>query len=309
MVNMSGFRVIIISLLDLMSGNEIRTVWGQLRGAVRMRSVAEVSTLNDGHYRLDTRGLAMQVSTTGSVGYSRSFKPVNLDVTKLLDGNVAIVWESFGEDRSMLSIMGTEFDPLVGCLSLTCPSPTIINQYTTEDQSLPYIESLAGGGHAVVWQSYGQDGSSWGIYNRAFNADGSANDENVVPVTKLDAQRFGVLSALPSDIPGGALPEGGTVVAWRGFVPGDGVAHIFLRFISADGVAQGDEIQVDGVGGVALARPSVLTLKDGSGVFVSWADASGYIYGRLLNINGDGTTAWDGSPSQLSQLEDSRIDF
>ncbi len=306
---MNGFRVIIISLLALLGGDKIRPVWGdpqQLRGTTRLRSIAEVSILNDRHYRLDSRGLAVEVSTTGSVGYSRSFKPVNLGATKLSDRKVAIVWESFGEDRSMLSIMGTEFDPL----GKGSDDATIINQYTEGDQSLPYIESLAGGGRAVVWQSYSQDGSSWGIYDRVFNADGSATDENVVPVTNLDAQRFGVLSALPADIPGEELPGGGAVVAWRGFVPGeDGVAHIFLRFISADGVAQGGEIQVDGTGGVALARPSVLTLKDGSGIFVSWADVSGYIYGRLLVINGDGTTTWNGSPFQISQLEHSRIDF
>eukprot|EP01084_Bolivina_argentea_P258183 435171_1 len=306
---MNGFRVIISSLLVLLGGNEIRPVWGDpqhLRGTTRLRSIAEVSILNGGYYRLDARGLAVEVSTTGSVGYSRSFKPVNLGATKLSDGKVAIVWESFGEDRSMLSIMGTEFDPL----GEGSGSATIINQYTEGDQSLPYIVSLAGGGRAVVWQSYSQDGSSWGIYDRVFNADGSATDENVVPVTNLDAQRFGVLSALPADILGEELPGGGAVVAWRGFVPGDdGVAHIFLRFISADGVAQGGEIQVDGTGGVALARPSALTLKDGSGIFVSWADVSGYIYGRLLIINGDGTTTWNGSPFQISQLEDSRIDF
>ncbi len=308
-VSMNQFRVIIISLLALLCGDGMLSVWGdsqQLRGSVRLRSarVLKVLILNDGHYRLDGRGLAVEVSTNGILGYARTIKPINIGATKLLGGNVAIVWESFGEDRSMLGIMGTEFDPMGDGTSDT----SIINQYTEGDQSLPFVECLAGGSHAVVWQSYGQDGSSWGIYERVFNVDSSATDENVVPVTNLDSQRFGVIAALPAVLPG-ELPGGGAVVVWRGFVPdGDGIAHIFLRFISADGTVLGDEIQVDGANGVATARPSALTLKDGSGVFVSWVGISGYIYGRFLAINDDGTMAWNGDPLQISQLDSSRVD-
>ncbi len=310
-MNMNEFRVIVVGLLAFLGGAEIQSEWSstqRLRGigtSLHSTRVLTASVLYDGQYRLDARALAMEVSTTGSVGYSRSYKPVNLGATKLSDGKVAIVWESFGEDRSMLAVMGTEFDPLGEGTGIT----TLINQYTEGDQSLPSIVSLAGGGRAIVWQSFEQDGSSWGVYERVFNADGSATDENVVATTSVDSQQFGVLSALPAELPGEELPGGGAVVAWRAFVLGaDNAAHIFLRFISADGTVQGDEIQVDGTNGVARARPSALALKDGSGVFVSWVDVSGYIYGRFLAINDDGTTTWNADPFQISQLGNSSID-
>ena len=54
-----------------------------------------------------------------------------------------------------------------------------INQHTAHDQSISDIASLPDGGFVVTWESYGQDGSGYGVFAQRFNADGSA-DTNIV---------------------------------------------------------------------------------------------------------------------------------
>jgi hypothetical protein len=43
-----------------------------------------------------------------------------------------------------------------------------VNTWTADSQGLPSITSLSNGGFVVVWESYGQDGSGYGVYGRIF---------------------------------------------------------------------------------------------------------------------------------------------
>jgi hypothetical protein len=44
-----------------------------------------------------------------------------------------------------------------------------VNTWTTDYQGIPSITSLSNGGFVVVWESYGQDGSAYGVYGLIFN--------------------------------------------------------------------------------------------------------------------------------------------
>ena len=66
-------------------------------------------------------------------------------------------------------------------LSLTCPaawgqdpagSEFQVNSYTTDYQRSPSVALDANGNFVVAWQSYGQDGSSYGVFGQRFNATG-----------------------------------------------------------------------------------------------------------------------------------------
>ena len=48
-----------------------------------------------------------------------------------------------------------------------------MNTYTNRNQGAPDISGFNDGGFVVVWESYGQDGSSWGVFGQLFNPDGS----------------------------------------------------------------------------------------------------------------------------------------
>ncbi len=52
---------------------------------------------------------------------------------------------------------------------------TQVNYNTTDDQQNPYICALSNETFAVAWESYGQDGSSWGVYASVFNATTGKN--------------------------------------------------------------------------------------------------------------------------------------
>ena len=51
---------------------------------------------------------------------------------------------------------------------------TLVNTFTSSNQQESSVAAFSDGSYVVVWQSYTQDGSHWGVYGQQFNADGSA---------------------------------------------------------------------------------------------------------------------------------------
>jgi len=83
-------------------------------------------------------------------------------------GNVVVVWHSSLQDGSLTGIFGQRYAaagaPLGGEFR--------VNTYTTGYQSLPDVVTDAGGNFVVAWASYGQDGSTYGIFGQRFAATG-----------------------------------------------------------------------------------------------------------------------------------------
>ena len=53
-----------------------------------------------------------------------------------------------------------------------------VNNYTSNTQTGPSVAGLSGGGFVATWQSYGQDGSNYGIYGQRYSCgDGICRDE------------------------------------------------------------------------------------------------------------------------------------
>jgi starvation-inducible outer membrane lipoprotein len=73
-----------------------------------------------------------------------------------------------------------------------------VNTNTTDDQFYPFIAVLSNGNFVVVWSSFGQDGSGWGIYGQVFTPDNSkVKGEFQVNTNTTDSQqepRIAVLS-------------------------------------------------------------------------------------------------------------------
>ncbi len=91
-------------------------------------------------------------------------------ICRAADGRFVVVWESGADHDGDLSgvfaqryasngdELGTEFQ---------------VNTYTTESQEEPRICCDEEGNFVVVWESYGQDGESFGVFARRFGSDGS----------------------------------------------------------------------------------------------------------------------------------------
>jgi hypothetical protein len=83
-------------------------------------------------------------------------------------GNFAVVWQSDGQDGSSTGIFARIFDGG----GLPVGDELQVNTWTTGSQSRPEIVSPAAGDFVVVWHSYLQDGSGYGVFGQRFMIPG-----------------------------------------------------------------------------------------------------------------------------------------
>ncbi|MDO8607286.1 MAG: cadherin-like domain-containing protein [Phaeospirillum sp.] len=91
-------------------------------------------------------------------------------MVKLADGGFVVTWHALGQDGSGYGISGQRYDASGQAVG----GGFRANTYTTSDQYQPVVTALPDGGWVVVWQSYGQDGSGYGIYGQRFDINGVA---------------------------------------------------------------------------------------------------------------------------------------
>ena len=145
----------------------------------------------------DPVGIEFQVNTT------TTNDQVNPSVTRLEDGNFVVVWESAA--GATVDIVGQVFDATGGALG----SEFSINTYLTSTQSNATIAALANGDFVVVWQSSGQDGSSYGVFAQRFDSAGAKiGSEFQVNIYTTNDQSFPEVSAYGED---------GFVIIWQSY--------------------------------------------------------------------------------------------
>jgi hypothetical protein len=134
--------------------------------------------------------------------YTNNFQ-VYPAVATLTDGNVVVVWASYGQDGALQGIYGQRLTPTGAKLG----GEFQINQYTLNNQRTPSVAALAGGGFVVAWVSELQRGfSTVDIYARLFNNAGAAVG-NEFPVNT-------VLTNICANPSVAASPDGGFAIAW-----------------------------------------------------------------------------------------------
>jgi hypothetical protein len=191
-----------------------------------------------------------------------------------------------------------------------------VNTWTRDAQSGPSIASLPNGGFVVVWESYGQDGSGYGVYGQRFDADANkVGSEFRVNTWTTDTQWFSSITS---------LSDGGFVVVWEsgcrweGCTPQDGSSWgVYGQRFDANASKVGAEFQVTRWTTDDQRFPSITSLPNGGFVVVweSWLqDGSGYgVYGQRFDSNGNKvgsefqvntwTTDWQNNPS-IASLSD-----
>ncbi|KKK97792.1 hypothetical protein LCGC14_2649210, partial [marine sediment metagenome] len=92
-------------------------------------------------------------------------------VASLSNNKFVITWFSDGQDGSSNGIFGQMFNADGTKNGLEFP----VNTYTINSQEHPSVTNLNNNGFVITWGSYGQDGSSYGIYGQLFNEDGTKN--------------------------------------------------------------------------------------------------------------------------------------
>ena len=147
-----------------------------------------------------------------------------------------------------------------GCNTCTI-SEFQVNTYTADDQEHPAVAMAPDGRIVVVWQSYSQDGSNYGVYGQLYGPDGSpvGGEFQVNTYTAHSQSNPAVAMA----------PDGRIVVAWASHGQDNSYDGIFARRYDASGRPVGSEFQVNTYFMNNQTRPSVAMGPDGSFV-VAW---------------------------------------
>jgi len=169
-------------------------------------------------------------------------------------------------------------------------SDTRVNTYTKDQVGDPAVAALPDGSAIIVWSSYGEDGSMWGISGRILSAKGAASPSKDIIINQYTPynQRKPTVAA---------LANGDFVVCWvseqeRAYNSVDIYARVFTSAGKPDtSVNGGDEIIVNTPTNFC-DTPDVAPLTDG-GFTVVWAEKdpvvatnSWDVWGRAFNAAG-----------------------
>jgi len=160
-----------------------------------------------------------------------------------------------------------------------------VNTYTADQQISPAVAALPDGSAIVTWQSYGEDGSMWGVYARRLTAQGRG-----VPAKQFLVNQYTSYNQRNPAV--AVLANGNYVIAWvseqeRSVTSID----VYARIFTAAGVPVTDEIPLNS-GTNACAAPAVAALNDG-GFTAVWSEkdalvaTNGWdIWGRAFSASG-----------------------
>ena len=173
------------------------------------------------------------------------------------DGDFVAVWQSEGQDGSGGGIYGQRFN----AAGVAQGDEFRVNTFTVGVQDFPTVAMTADGDFVIAWESNGQDGDGFGIYARRYNAAGvPAGAEFQVNSYTSGDQRFPKL---------GLDPTGNFVATWSSLGQDGSDWGVYAQRFNADGLAQGNEIQVNSYTTGHQANSAVAI--DASGDFVvSW---------------------------------------
>ncbi|HTV69995.1 MAG TPA: hypothetical protein VMF90_15800, partial [Rhizobiaceae bacterium] len=199
-------------------------------------------------------------------------------VTAIEGGGWVVAWESDGQDGDRLGVYQQAYD----ANGAEFGEETRVNTHTTHDQDSIRIDALEGGGWVVTWNSYGQDGDNEGIYQQAYNVDGSAlGVETQVNTYTTDAQFDQQLTALAG---------GGWVVTWTSTGQDGSSWGVYQQAYNADGTPLGVETRVNTHTASDQGQPRLAALEDGGWVAVwmsySQDGSTGGIYQQVFDAGG-----------------------
>lgn len=157
-------------------------------------------------------------------------------VAGLGDGGYVVTWESLFQDGSSWGIFGQRFN----ADGTPSGEEFQVNTFTSGVQRTPFVTGLSDGGFLVTWNSFGQDGDSWGVFGQRFDAAGvPIGDEFLVNETTSGYQSFG------SNFTGieavAELQDGNLVFSWSGSGSGEGL-EVFLRIFTVPDVEPVNEV-------------------------------------------------------------------
>jgi len=191
------------------------------------------------------------------------------DITTLSDGGWLMVWESYGQDGAFDGIYGQRY----AADGTTVGNEFRVNTYTASTQTSPDVAALPDGGWLVTWQSYGQDGSDFGIYSQRYAADGTAYSTGFDLKVTIDLTSFNPLAYIASH---------GDLINAFGFDVNAAVSH-YLAF----GFDEGRETTFDPDWYIAKYADLRNAFGEDTDAATRHYIANGFFEGRSVDTSGD----------------------
>jgi hypothetical protein len=203
------------------------------------------------------------------------------------NGDFVVVWAS-AHDGSGRGIFGQRYDGT----GLPVGSEFPVNTYTLGDQNAPDVAMDANGNFVVVWESFGQDGSSRGVFGQRYDKSGApmGTEFPVNTYTALGQDH----AAVASDA------QGNFVAVWESRDQDGNLNGIFGQRFDAAGNFIGSEFPVNtntsgpqqdpdvarnAEGEFVVVWESLSQDGDGWGVFGQRFDAVGNPVGSEFGVN------------------------
>jgi hypothetical protein len=208
-----------------------------------------------------------------------------------LNGNFVIAWNSDGQDGSGYGIYAKRYDsngnelvpPVDACKGGEVGNEFRVNNYTTDAQGHPSTAMDSNGNFMITWQSYGQDGSAWGIYAQRYDNNGNLLGGEFQVNTYTTSEQWWPSVAMDSN--------GNFVIAWISDGQDGDSYGIFAQHYDSSGNPLGGEFQVNIFTTNNQRFPSVAMDSNGNFV-ITWVsdgqdgDNMG-IYAQRYNSNGN----------------------
>jgi len=148
------------------------------------------------------------------------------------DGKFVIAWGSLEQDGNSWGVYAQKYNS-DGSVN---GSEFKVNSYTINSQLYPSVAIASDGKFVITWNSYGQDGSEYGIFAKRYNSDGSVNGSEFLVNTYTANYQFYPSIAMSDD--------GKFVISWQGEGSGD-LNGIFAKRYNSDGSVNGSEFLVN----------------------------------------------------------------
>jgi len=182
-------------------------------------------------------------------------------------GNFVITWQSKLADGDGYGIFAQRYDNEANPIS----SEFQVNAYTTGDQENPAIAMDDAGNFVIVWQSYGQDGSDYGIYAQRFDNTGNVVGSEFQVNTETNYHQMNPAVAMDK--------TGNFFIAWQSDWQDGSHDGIFGKLYDSNGSRVGLEFQINSYTSSDQMYPAIA--MDCVGNFtVTWTsysqDGSGY---------------------------------
>ncbi|MFW5692658.1 MAG: hypothetical protein ACOCWL_00435, partial [Thermoguttaceae bacterium] len=113
--------------------------------------------------------LAEQFRVNQEVQYVQDQPAVAMDQ----DGNFAVAWASYGQDRRTSNTTTSVFVRRFNIQGNPLGDELLVNTYEYGSQRNPHLAMAPDGRFVVVWQDDTQDGNQWGVYGQRFSAAGA----------------------------------------------------------------------------------------------------------------------------------------